>query len=216
MAVRHGPPRPTPLRWLLRLALGLAAVAFFVAGRPPGETAAAPPDWSRDPVQLPSDRAAFAIDTRKGRVTVTPRAEYDVAAVVQSVEPYWYDATAFLSPFDFALAWGEVPGPELAGKLDVDQSWRFFFWRTDDPEVDVDYVIRHTANTHLIPGSANVRRALSRVSPGDEVRLTGALVDIRSDRGLVWNTSLVRSDHGDRGCEILWVDSVQIGDRLYR
>lgn len=204
------------MRWLVRLALGLCLVAFLAAGRPRGEPAAALPEWRRDPVQGPTDRAAVTLETRGGRVTLTPRAEYDVAAVVQSVEPYWYDATAFLSPFDFALAWGEVPGPELAGKLEIDQSWRFFFWRTDDPGVDVDYVIRHTANTHLIPGSANVRRALAAVSPGDAVRLTGALVDVASDRGLVWNTSLVRSDHGDRGCEILWVDSIQIGDRLYR
>lgn len=204
------------MRWLVRLLLALAAVAVLATGRPSGEAAAAPPDWSREPIQAPTDREPFDLATRGGRVTVTPRAEYDVAAVVQSVEPYWLDATAFLSPFDFALAWGEIPGPAFAGKLDIDQSWRFFFWRTDDPGVEIDYVIRHTANTHLIPGSTNVRRALATVASGDEVRLVGALVDVRSDRGLTWNTSLVRTDHGDRGCEILWVDSIQIGDRLFR
>jgi len=204
------------VRWLVRLLLALAAVAFFAAGRPSGEAAVASPDWRRDPLQTPTDRAPFELATRAGRVTVRPRAEYDVAAVVQSVEPYWLDATAFLSPFDFALAWGEVPGPAFAGKLDIDQSWRFFFWRTDDPDVDVDYVIRHTANTHLIPASANVRRALAMVGSGDGVRLIGALVDVRSDRGLTWNTSLVRTDHGDHGCELLWVESIQIGGRIYR
>jgi hypothetical protein len=204
------------VRWLVRFTLVVAALAFLFAGRPDGAPASGPPDWTGEPLQEPTGRAPFEIETRGGRVTVTPRAEYDVAAVVQSVEPYWFDATAFLSPFDFALAWGEVPGPAFADKLDVDQSWRFFFWRTDDPGVDVDYVIRHTANTHLIPGSANVRRALATVSSGDAVRIAGALVDVRSDRGLTWNTSLVRTDHGDRGCEILWVDSIQIGDRLYR
>jgi len=204
------------VRWLVRLLLAFVAVAVVAAGRPSGEAAAAPPDWSREPLQSPTDRAPFDLVTRGGRVTVTPRAAYDVAAVVQSVEPYWLDATAFLSPFDFALAWGEVPGPAFAGKLDIDQSWRFFFWRTEDPEVDVAYVIRHTANTHLIPGSINVRRALATVGSGDEVRLIGTLVDVRSDRGLTWNTSLVRTDHGDRGCELLWVESIQIGDRLFR
>jgi hypothetical protein len=204
------------VRWLVRLTLAFAAVAYLLAGRPNGAPAGAPPDSTREPLQEPTTRPPFELETRGGRVTVTPRAEYDIAAVVLGVEPYWLDATAFLSPFDFALAWGEVADPELYGKLDVDQSWRFYFWRTDDPAVDVGSVIRHSANTHLIPGSAGVRRALADVSAGDAVRLVGALVDVRSDRGLTWNTSLVRTDHGDGGCEILWVDSIQIGDRLYR
>lgn len=204
------------VRWIVRFLLVFAAVAVFAAGRPRGEAAPAPPDWNREPIQTPTERKPFELATARGRVTVTPRAEYDVAAVVRGVEPYWFDATAFLSPFDFALAWGDVADPAFGARLDIDQGYRFFFWRTEDPSVDVDHVIRHTANTHLIPGSANVRRALATVGTGDEVRLTGALVDVRSDRGLTWSTSLVRTDHGDRGCELLWVESVQIGDRLYR
>ncbi|HSM13266.1 MAG TPA: hypothetical protein VLA66_04295 [Thermoanaerobaculia bacterium] len=204
------------MRWTIPVLLAVAAVGYFAAGRPRGAAATEVVDWSRDPIQTPTDRAAFDLDTRKGRVTVTPRATYDVAAVVERVEPYWLDAVAFLSPFDLALAWGEVPTPAIRDRLDVGQSWRFFFWRTEDPSIDVGYVIEHSANTHVIPANANVRRALGTIDAGDEVRLHGLLVDVASDRGLTWQTSLVRTDHGDRGCEIVWVESVQIGSRFYR
>jgi hypothetical protein len=203
------------MRLLVRTVLALAAVAWFVAGRPRGVAAEAPVDWRRDPVQTPTDRAPFELETARGRVRITPRASYDVAARVESKEPYWLDATAFVSPFDLALAWGEVATPELRRRLDVGQSWRFFFWRTSDPEVDVGYVIRHSANTHVIPASVDVRRAFAAIDPGDLVRLRGLLVDVHGPRGLTWNTSLVRDDHGDRGCEILWTESVQIGDRRF-
>ena len=73
---------------------------------------------------------------------------------------------------------------------------------------------RQELETH--DAAANVRRALGIIDAGDEVRLNGLLVDVASDRGLTWQTSLVRTDHGDRGCEIVWVESVQIGSRVYR
>jgi hypothetical protein len=203
------------MRFLVRAALALAALGWFLAGRPRGVAAAEPVDWQREPIQAPTDRAPFELESARGRVTITPRARYDVAARVEGKEPYWLDATAFLSPFDVALAWGEVATPEMRRRLDVGQSWRFFFWRTSDPSVDVGYVIRHSANTHVIPAGVNVRRALAAVDRGDLVRLRGLLVDVRGPGGLTWSTSLVRDDHGDRGCEILWTESVQIGDRLF-
>jgi hypothetical protein len=203
------------MRWAIRLALLASAVVWWLAGRPSGVAASEPIDWSRDPIQTATTRAPFELVTSKGRVRLTPRATYDIAARVESKEPYWMDATAFLSPFDVALAWGRVAEPELRRKLTVGQSWRFFFWRTSDPTVDVAYVIAHSANNHLIPASLNVRRALAAIGRGDSVRLQGQLVDVAGADGLRWSTSLIRTDHGDHGCEIIWVESVQIGDRLY-
>jgi len=202
-------------RWAVRLALLAAAAAWWLSGRPSGVAAAEPVDPRRDPIQAATERPPFELATAKGRVTITPRASYDIAAVVEGKEPYWLDAVAFLSPFDVALAWGDVATPELRSKLEVGQSWRFFFWRTADPGVDVGYVIAHSANTHLIPATVNVRRALAALGRGDAVRLAGLLVDVAGERGLTWRTSLVRTDHGDHGCEILWVEAVQIGDRRY-
>jgi hypothetical protein len=202
------------LVWLL---LALAGLAAWRHGRPRGEPL--PPeiaiDWRRDPVQRDTDRAPFGIASRKGEVTLTPRAAYELSAVVASTERYWFDPPAIVSPLDVALAWGEIPTPAWQEKLSISQSWRFVFWRSDDPSLDAGYVIRHTANTHTIPANRNVKRALLALDRGDEVRLAGLLVDVAAP-GFTWPTSLVRTDHGDEGCEILYVESVARGGRIYR
>lgn len=174
-----------------------------------------PIDWSLDPLQTPTERPPFEVPTRRGSAMLTPRAEYDISAVVAGSERYRFDDPALLSPLDLILTWGELPTPAYRDKLDYSQSWRFFFWRTEDLDLDARYVIHHAANTHLIPANRNVKRALLAIDRGDEVRLGGLLVDA-SAPGFRWPTSLVRGDHGDRGCEILYVESVRIGNRIYR
>ncbi len=192
-----------------------AALAFgWWADRPQGAAASEAVDWRREPSQHPTDREPFTLETSHGRVRVVPRASYDIAARVEGAERYRFDATAFLSPLDLALTWGELPEPRWRDALDYSQSSRFYFWRTPDAGLDHRYVITHSANMHLIPATANLRRALLAIGPGDDIRLTGLLVDIAA-RDLSWRTSTVRTDHGDRGCEILWVESVQVAGRLY-
>jgi hypothetical protein len=203
------------LVWLL---LAAAALAVWWRGRPrgealPGDLAAI--DWRRDPLQSETDRAPFEIASRKGGVTLAPRATYEISAVVESTERYWFDPPAVVSPLDVALAWGEIPTPAYRDRLSISQSWRFVFWRSDDPALDTGYVIAHAANTHTIPANPNVRRALLALDRGDEVRLSGLLVDVAAP-GFTWGTSLVRTDHGDQGCEILYVESVVADGRVYR
>lgn len=135
--------------------------------------------------------------------------------MVEGSERYRFDAPAFVSPLDLILTWGDLPTPAWRDKLDYSQQWRFYFWRTADLALDAGYVIAHSANTHLIPASPNVGRALLAIDRGDEVVLRGLLVDVDAP-GFRWTTSLVRTDHGDQGCEILYVESVRVGDRRYR
>jgi hypothetical protein len=202
---------------LVYLFLAVVALAVGWKGRPRGEPLgdAAELDWSLDPVQRESSRAPFEIPTRKGPATLTPRAEYEIVAVVEGSERYFFDASAFVSPVDLLLTWGELPTPAWRDRLDYSQSWRFFFWRSEDRTLDASYVIAHSANTHVIPANPNVRRALLALDRGDAVRLRGLLVDVRAP-GFLWPTSIVRTDHGDQGCEILYVESVERAGRIYR
>jgi hypothetical protein len=203
------------LVWLL---IALAALLVWRHGRargaPVGEEEP-PIDWSRDPIQGATDRAPFEVETRKGPATLTPRAAYDIAGVVAGAERYRFDDPALVSPLDLALTWGEVPTPAWRDRLDFSQGYRLFYWRTADLGLDAGYLIRHTANTHLIPANRNLERALLGIDAGDEVQLSGLLVDVAA-HGFRWPTSLVRTDHGDQGCEILYVEEVRVADRRYR
>ena len=136
--------------------------------------------------------------------------------MVASVEPYWLDSASILSPLDLGLTWGELPTPRYRERIDYSQNWRLLETRWSAPDLSFNYIIEHSANFHLIPANRNLRRALGRLGSGDEVRVVGLLVDVRADNGFFWNTSLVRTDHGDTGCEVIWVEALQIGGRVYR
>jgi hypothetical protein len=198
------------------LALLLLAGLGWLATRPRGAATDEPIDWSREPRQGPTDAAPFELATRRGPFTITPRAVYDVAAVVASTEGYWLDDVAFLSPRDVVLTWGELPTARWRRRISYSQGWRFYFWRTAAADLDGRYITTHSANTHLLPATANLRRAIRALGRGDEVRLRGWLVDVDGRDGFGWHTSLTRDDSGDHGCEILWLVALQIGERTYR
>lgn len=201
--------------WAILLLLAL--VGWWVMSRPRSDPAERLVDWSGEPVQTATDRRPFEIHTRKGRVRLAPRAEFEVSAVVASAERYRFDDGAFLSPVDFALLWGELPEEPYRSRVSYSQMTRFFYWRTDSSELDLSYIAGHAANMHLIPGGGpNLEKALFSVGRGDRVRLRGLLVDAEPERGGLWKTSTTRVDTGPGACELVWVEELQVGDRLYR
>lgn len=200
--------------WLLLVAVVFAG--YWLVSRPSAAGAGDPVDWSDEPYQEEIDEESFVIETRKGAVTLTPRAEFEVSAVVAGAERYRLDGGSFLSPVDLALIWGELPEEPYKSQVSYDQSARFYYWRVPTRELDLRYIQQHSSNMHMIPGSSNVRRALLAVDPGDEIRVSGLLVDASAAGGYNWRSSLSRTDSGPGACELVWVEELQIGGKVYR
>jgi hypothetical protein len=203
-------------RLALWTALAAAGLLWWLATRPQASAGREEPRWLAEPAQLDTDREPFVVDTRRGSVTLLPRAAFEIAAVVRGAERYRLDDSAFLSPLDLALAWGEAGMPEVRRRVDVFQGARFFTWSTSDGSLDLTALAHHQANVHLIPASPNLRRALLAVGRDDLVRLAGLLVDAHGADGFRWSTSLSRTDDGAGSCELLWVEELQVGRRVYR
>ena len=106
--------------------------------------------------------------------------------------------------------------PEVRRRVDVFQGARFFTWSTRDGSLDLTALAHHQANVHLIPANPNLRRALLAVGRDDLVRLVGLLVDAQGADGFRWGTSPSRTDDGAGSCELLWVEELQVGRRVYR
>ncbi|MDP9122426.1 MAG: hypothetical protein M3O15_13845 [Acidobacteriota bacterium] len=174
-----------------------------------------PVDWSGEPVQTDTRRSPFTWVAGKETVTLNPRAAFDCPARVASAEHYSWDDGAFLAPVDLVLLWGKLPTPPYKDEVSYSQITRYYFWRTSSTSLDLEYIQSHSANMHPIPGTANLRRALLAVSAGDDVRVRGLLVDAGTARGFTWNTSLTRLDSGPGACELVWVEELQNGSRLY-
>jgi hypothetical protein len=200
--------------WLALLAV--AALGYWGFTRPHASAAGDPIDWSGDPLQEPTERPPFEVETGKGRITLEPRASFDVSAVVASDEHYRFDDGAFLVPVDLVMTWGKLPEEPYKSEVSYGQITRYYFWRTSAAGLDLHYVQTHSANMHMIPADANVRRALLAAGSGDPVRVRGLLVNATRDDGFHWSSSLTREDDGPGACELVWVEEIQIGRKVYR
>jgi hypothetical protein len=201
------------LGWLF---IAVVFAVWWLHGRPQGSATARPVDWTADPVQIDLDRPTFERVIGKETVTLHPRATFDAAGVVASAEPYRFDPVSFLSPVDVVLTWGHLPEDPYRSKVSYSQMTRYYFWRTRATDLDLGYIARHSANMHLIPADPNLEKAVKTIGRGDHVRIEGLLVDLATERGLTWNTSTTRDDTGPGACEVIWVQGLQIGGRVYR
>jgi hypothetical protein len=144
-----------------------------------------------------------------GRWTLTMRATYQLTARVLAREPYHFDAMSDLVPEDLALGWGPMSDNSVLRTIDISQSNRFYYWRTSSAtRLARETIISHSANTHVIPQTPAIARALARLRPGEVVTLSGELVDAVRDDGRSLKTSLVRTDTGAGACEVMLVTDV--------
>jgi len=189
--------------WLLA-ALFLFALWKLYSGRdidhPPGVLAAA------EPRQTLIDSAPMI---EHGDFHLRPRAEFSATVRILRREDYSFGELSSLVPTDFAVGWGPMSDSQVLEDVEITQSNRFYFWRTEHWPVDRATIESHSANWHVIPGNAAVRSVLGKLRRGSIVELEGELVDIEGANGQM-ATSLSRSDTGAGACEVLLATSAHI------
>jgi hypothetical protein len=146
-----------------------------------------------------------------GRWSLTVRATYQLTARVLARESYHFDVMSDLVPEDLALGWGPMSDNSVLHTIDISQSNRFYYWRASAAtQLAREAIISHSANTHVIPQTPAIARALAHLRPGEVVTLSGELVDAVRDDGRALKTSLVRTDTGAGACEVMLVTDVII------
>ena len=140
------------------------------------------------------------------------RARYDVTARVLRKEIYRIDGGANLAPVDLVYRLGRDVGYCRRRRARVLADGPVPVLEAEGPDVvpaDAGANNRQAAQVHPIPADAAIERRL-RARPGQVVRLSGYLVDIRGPGGFRWRTSLSREDTGDGACEIMWIESLVV------
>lgn len=150
---------------------------------------------------------------QRGAVQLTTRARFTLTARVLSRADYHWGADAALIPEDLALGWGRMSDSAVLDHIQISQSDRFYTWRVASFPIPRREIERSSANMHLIPADATVRRAMDRVHPGELVHLEGFLVDARRADGWQWRTSMTRDDTGSGACELVFVESLRLERR---
>ena len=131
-------------------------------------------------------------------------------ALVLGREDYRFDRGAQVSPTDLALGWGPMADPEVVRRIEIRQSNRWYYWRTDEFPIPRREIERHSANMHMIPASAAVAATLDSLQEGARIRLSGQLVRVEGDDGFRWVSSLSREDTGSGACELVWVEELAV------
>jgi hypothetical protein len=168
--------------------------------RPPGILAAA------EPLQREIESAPVL---ERGSFHLRPRAEFSATVRILHRENYSLGELARLVPTDFAVGWGPMSDSRVLEDVEITQSNRFYFWRTQHWPVDRATIESHSANWHVIPDNVAVRAVLGRLRRGSIVMLEGELVDIEGPEGRM-ATSLSRTDTGAGACEVVLATSAQI------
>jgi hypothetical protein len=144
---------------------------------------------------------------------IKPLAQFELEARVLSREDYQFDSSAKLSPVDLALGWGPMSDESVLAGIEISQSGRFYYWRTDQLPIPQKHIEVNSANMHLIPATSTVERRLKKVRPGQVVRFDGYLVEVEGPNNWHWRSSLTREDTGDGACEVVWIEHFSIIDR---
>jgi len=159
-----------------------------------------------DPIQTNlQDKPAFVF----GEYTLKPLAEFNVAARVLGKERYRLDRESDLAPWDFALGWGPMTDDTLLDTLTINQSNRWYHWRTPKLITTAENISHHSANMHIIPANARVESNLSDVQKDDQIQISGYLVQVRHPDSFYWRSSMSRTDTGQGACEVILVTGVR-------
>lgn len=145
-----------------------------------------------------------------GDFELTPLAAFSVDARVLGSKRYYFGREADLSPLDLALGWGRMSDEAVLKDISISQGGRFYYWYVDKFLIPRKEIESHSANMHLIPADAAVKKALLRINVGEVVRLQGYLVEAKTADGWRWKSSLTREDTGYGACELLLVESVEV------
>lgn len=207
---------------LLAIALGIGGYFLLRYYRPPKGLAAEANevfDLSQEPLQRDTSNVALPVISHgKTSLFLWAQASYSITGVVVSKKHYVRGFMKELSPYDLAIAWGDVDS--YLPHMKFQQMVRFCLFKAKSgASVDMSYVNKHISNNHIIPANDNIHRALRKIKKKDVVKIDGFLVNvegIENRRSVAsWKTSLSRTDTGNGACEIIYVNRLRIGDKVY-
>ncbi len=149
---------------------------------------------------------------QRGKYQYTARADFSMSARILSTEHYWFDGASAVSPVDFAVGWGRMSDQAVIDQLGFSQGQRWYrYWPKGKRwPIPIQEITSSSANMHMIPSDETVLKVMRSVRPGDLISLDGYLVQVTSDGGWRWDTSLTRTDSGNGACEIVWVKRLTI------
>ena len=191
-------------------AVVLTVIAWFMKGRLV-TSAEIEASLLREPVQGATARKPFEFEYKGRQCRVTPVAAYELWGLVvshnniESIADMYHDSTS-VDTKDLCVIWG--------GNLESDDfrevefksgSWTCYF----QYPAGVQFAHYELGNNHLITDDPAIRDQIAEVRVGDQIRMSGLLVDYQMDdwEGFWRRSSTVRDD---TLCEVVFVEELEV------
>lgn len=190
--------------------LVLTPVAWFFKGSLP-DRAEIDPALLQDPVQVQISRPDFTFEYKGQQCLVRPVTTYELWGLVvshnniESIADLYHDSTS-VDTKDLCVIWGRNLESDDYHRVNFRSGSFTCYYRYPS---GVRFSKRAGSNNHLITDSPSMRELIDEVHVGDQIRLSGMLVNYQmGDWRDFWrSSSLVRNDSG---CEVIFVEQLEV------
>ena len=180
-------------------------------------------DMLQEPLQQATREQPFRFDYRGTEYEVTPVADYELWGVVVTHNDIhgFMDITHdndSVDIKDICVVWGNNVMSNDYRQVEY-HSGDFVCYFRYGP--GIQFVHNQLSNSHLLSDDASVRDRISKVNIGDQIHLSGMLVNYRPlGKNIGWrNSSTTRNDTGNGACEVVFVrdfETLRYSDRFWR
>jgi hypothetical protein len=211
-------------KWIALASLILLLTALFYKDRLP-EPAFYQIDRLTDPVQRPTQRPPFWVETSGQRYWVKPVFDYELEGVIVSyhdadgISDIWHHERwlDFINLRDLCVIWGSNVSSGVYQQMEFENdSWTCWaFW--PNRETGNRFKMTQLSNNHLLVDNEFIRQNLMSAEPGDHIRISGQLASYENpSNGFRRGTSTRRDDTGNGACETLYVQDIEIVNKANR
>ena len=181
-----------------------------------------PIDITKNPVQTPDLFAKDIIIISNGaKFILKPVAYYKISGIIIAKNTHFFmDYGAKISPIDVGIAWGKMAEPEYDKYMHYNSYSRILHWNYKRSfPFTYNFLNSHVSHNHIIPANKNILNAIKSCKIKEAISLEGYLVNVihRDKRSILkWNTSISRYDTAIGACEVMYVNKIRVGDKVYQ
>jgi hypothetical protein len=220
LRMRRAPDRPglallqKALTVLLVCSIALAGLSWWEKSRF-ADYQTIDGDLLQQPRQTATAREAFSFSYRGKSYAVQPVADYEIWGLVVShndigsIADIYHDETS-VDTKDLCIIWGRNLQSDDFQKVEY-TSGSFTCYYSYGPGVEISS--DQLSNNHLVTDDDRLRRIIDGVRIGDQVHVRGMLVnygETGTDPRYWRKSSTTRSDTGNRACEVVFVDDIDV------
>jgi len=156
-----------------------------------------------------------------------PRYAYELSGLVVSLHDSdtWWDYahkawSDYINVVDLCVVWGDNAKSGVYRDVGFSNNQWECHWQPKSGAANSAFNSAQVSNNHMVTDDPAVAKGLRSVRIGDQVRMTGYLIDYTTYKGGqqlgTRVSSETRTDTGNGACEVLYIESLQVLDSAGR